>query len=118
MLPLIRVIVRDIQDKGDELRDLGTEGRGASPRFTKVLSEIHALVAELEELGCQYKDCGFKLGLVDFPALINGQAILLCWQSDEDGVVHYHREDEGFAGRRRIPPNWYASGRIPMVEGV
>lgn len=107
ILPLVRAIVRDILEKGNDLRALGTEGRGVSPRFEKAMSEINELVRELEELGCSYRDIGFQTGLVDFPALINGQEIFLCWQSDEDAVLHYHRHDEGFAGRRSIPPNWY-----------
>ena len=113
MLPLIRVIVRDILEKGEALRALGTEGRGVSPRFNKTMGEIQILVGELEELGCTYKDIGFHKGLVDFPALINGHEIFLCWESDEPSVMHYHRHDEGFAARRRIPPNWYASSAPP-----
>lgn len=114
MLPLVRAIVRDIQEKGEALRSIGNEGRGSSPRFQSAMDEIAQLIAELESLGCFYKDNGFHVGLVVFPALINGQVILLCWQSDEDAVTHYHRQDEGFAGRRRIPPNWFAAGQLPF----
>ena len=80
------------------------------------MGQIAELVEELEDLGCFYRDGGYHDGLVVFPALINGQDILLCWRSDEDAVTHYHRQDEGFAGRRRIPPNWYATGRLPMQQ--
>ncbi len=118
MLPLVRVIVRDIQEKGDALRSLGSEGRGKSPRFQAVMDEIAELVAELEDLGCFYRDGGFQTGLVVFPALINGQIFYLCWQSDEPSVSHYHRQDEGFAGRRRIPPNWYAGGPLPLPQTI
>ena len=59
MLPLVRAIVRDILEKGNDLRSLGTEGRGVSPRFQKAMTEITGLVGELEELGCSYKDIGF-----------------------------------------------------------
>ena len=118
MLPLVRAIVRDILEKGNDLRSLGTEGRGVSPSFQKAMAEITSLVGELEELGCSYKDIGFQTGLVDFPALINGQEIYLCWQSDEDAIVHYHRHDEGSAARRRIPPNWYASSAHAFSQGI
>ena len=114
MLPLVRSIVRDILEKGDVLRALGTEGRGVSPRFQKTMADIQTLIGELEALGCAYKDVGFQMGLVDFPALINGQEIFLCWRSDEETVVHYHRRDEGFAARRSIPPNWYLGGARPL----
>ncbi len=118
MLPLVRSIVRDIQEKGDDLRALGWEGRGNSPRFQKALAETAGLVHELESLGCAYKDVGYHDGLVVFPALINGQHVWLCWRSDEEMVVHYHRQDEGYAGRRRIPPNWYRAGQCPLGQGT
>ena len=118
MLPLIRSIVRDINQMGDELRSLGSEGRGVSPRFQKAMSKISELVREVEALGCFYRDLGFHIGLVDFPALIKGEEIYLCWRSDEESVVHYHRREEGFAAKRRIPPNWYASEYLSVQEGV
>ena len=73
MLPLVRAIVRDILEQGNDLRSLGTEARGVSPRLQKAMAEITSLVAELEKLGCSYKDIGFQTRLGDFPALINGQ---------------------------------------------
>ncbi|MFT4639553.1 MAG: hypothetical protein ACI8T1_002878 [Verrucomicrobiales bacterium] len=118
MLPLVRSIVRDISEKADELRSFGSEGRGVSQRFQKTMTEISELIGELEALGCFYKDLGFHMGLVDFPALIKGQELYLCWRSEEESVVHYHRPDEGFAAKRRIPPNWYASECLSVQEGV
>jgi hypothetical protein len=41
-------------------------------------------------------------GLVDFPALREGEEILLCWRLGEDAVAHWHGLEEGFAGRRRL----------------
>jgi hypothetical protein len=118
MLPLIRSIVGDIQEKGEALRSLGAEGRGKSPRFQRAMEDIGNLIKELEALGCGYTDGGYHDALVVFPALINGQNFWLCWRSDEAAVTHYHRQDEGFAGRRRIPPNWYATGQFPVNQGT
>ena len=42
-------------------------------------------------------------GLVDFPALRQGEEILLCWRLGEDEVAHWHGLEEGFAGRRPDP---------------
>ena len=42
-------------------------------------------------------------GLVDFPALHEGEEVLLCWQLGEDEVAHWHGVDEGFAGRKPLP---------------
>lgn len=104
MLPLVRNIVRDIIEKGSQLREFAEEGRGTSPRFKKTLADINAYKTELEDLGCLYKDWAFQMGLVDFPAMIDGEEVFLCWSSDEDSVTHYHCKGEGFANRKKIPP--------------
>src|SRR5262245_63325748 len=43
-------------------------------------------------------------GLVDFPALREGEEILLCWRLGEDDVAYWHGLEEGFAGRKRLDP--------------
>lgn len=57
-------------------------------------------VDELAELDVQVKD--LDEGLVDFPALRHGETVLLCWKLDEDEIGWWHREADGFAGRRPI----------------
>ncbi len=42
-------------------------------------------------------------GLVDFPALHEGETVLLCWQLGEDEIAWWHHEEDGFAGRRPLP---------------
>ena len=64
--------------------------------------QIKALMAQLEDMGCYYKDWNFEIGLVDFPAIIHGQKALLCWRSDEPEVTWFHGYEEGFAGRRPV----------------
>ena len=61
---------------------------------------------ELEELGCYYQDWSFGLGLVDFPAIINDEKVLLCWRSDEKNLQFYHGHNDGYAGRKPIPPEY------------
>ena len=63
-------------------------------------------LAELEAMGCLYKDWSFEMGLVDFPAIIDDEQVLLCWRSDESELAFYHRIDEGYAGRKPLPPDW------------
>ena len=60
-------------------------------------------IEELNEIGCHYRDWDFMIGLVDFPALINGKETCLCWRSDEENITHFHGVDEGYAGRKIIP---------------
>jgi hypothetical protein len=57
-------------------------------------------VDELQELGVLVKD--LDRGLVDFPALRDGEEVLLCWQVGEDEVAYWHGLEEGFAGRKPL----------------
>ena len=38
-------------------------------------------------------------GLVDFPAVIDGREVYLCWRLGEESVDHWHDLDSGFGGR-------------------
>jgi len=105
-LPLVRRIVHDILEKGRELRGIvagGVPDAAHRGRLDELQEQVHGLMAELEELGCIYKDWGFAVGLVDFPGKIDGERVLLCWRSDEPAVLHYHGWAEGYAGRKPIP---------------
>ena len=61
---------------------------------------LESAVEEIESLGCQFK--GIDLGLVDFPARIDGKTVLLCWQYGEKQIAFWHRAEESFAGRRPL----------------
>lgn len=51
--------------------------------------------------GAQVKD--IDEGLVDFPALLHGETVLLCWHLGEEAIGFWHRIEDGFAGRRPLP---------------
>ncbi|MBL7975754.1 MAG: DUF2203 domain-containing protein [Candidatus Kapabacteria bacterium] len=112
MLPLIKNIVQDILLSGKELRRLSFDyGEDVTvlPEYQKTSQQLRAYISELEELGCLYKDYNFTIGLVDFPAIINGQEVFLCWRSDEPRLMFYHGIDEGFNGRKLIPEEMFYS---------
>jgi hypothetical protein len=62
--------------------------------------EAQMRINRLHEQGVQVKD--IDIGLFDFPAVLNGQEVLLCWRQGEPTVSHYHGIHEGYAGRRPI----------------
>lgn len=62
---------------------------------------LAALVDEIREHGAEVKD--LDEGLIDFPALRRGETVLLCWRLGEDEIAYWHRVEDGFAGRRRLP---------------
>ena len=42
------------------------------------------------------------IGLLDFPALLNGVEVFLCWKLGETKIEWWHSTQEGYAGRRKI----------------
>jgi len=104
-LPLVRSIVDDILERAKELR--GKTALSKNPASDEELEliqqDILRLMEELESVGCTYKDWDFEVGLVDFPARINGEEVLLCWRSDESAVRYFHTPEGGFAAREPIP---------------
>lgn len=105
-LPLVRRIVEDILNIGHDLRTLMTmlgDDAPDNPQIQEMMEQLKDYFLELEQLGCFYKDWNFSIGLVDFPAVINGKEVFLCWRSDEEGIRYYHEIEAGYAGRQLIP---------------
>jgi hypothetical protein len=55
---------------------------------------------EIDAIGVQMKD--LDTGLLDFPCLLEGQTVLLCWKRGEPRIEFWHRIEDGFAGRQPI----------------
>jgi hypothetical protein len=62
--------------------------------------EARGLIQNFQLSGVELKD--IDTGLVDFPALMEGQEVLLCWKQGEDRIRFYHGNQDGFAGRKPI----------------
>jgi hypothetical protein len=113
--PLVEQMVaaKAALDRAQEERDradasISGNGGGLSPQE---LAELHAVVDrcadalaravdEIHTLGVLVK--GLDTGLVDFPAVRDGEVVLLCWQLGEPEVAFWHGLDDGFAGRRPL----------------
>jgi len=105
-LPLVRQIVIDIVNTAREMRLLAEDIEGKveeNPVIQKMAGNINEFMRELEEIGCVYKDWDFTIGLVDFPAIVNGREVYLCWRSDEENILFYHEIDKGFSERKLLP---------------
>jgi len=63
---------------------------------------VEAALERIQATGCMVKD--LDIGLLDFPARIDNQDVYLCWKLGEDRIRFYHRQDEGFAGRKPLDP--------------
>ena len=68
----------------------------------RLAESIQAALERIQSTGCVVKD--IEVGLLDFPARMNGEDVYLCWRLGEDRIRFYHRQDEGFSGRKPIDP--------------
>lgn len=83
-----------------ESLDPGDGGSYPTREVAEPLVTLTRAVAELERFDIVLRDV--NRGLVDFPALRDGDEVYLCWIVDEPEVQFWHPVDAGFAGRRPI----------------
>jgi hypothetical protein len=69
-------------------------------RLQGIFDQMQAAVAEIDGWGIQLRQ--IETGLVDFPALVSGRPIWLCWQIGETEVGWWHEVTAGFDSRRRL----------------
>ncbi len=74
-------------------------GPEATAYFDRVML-LHELVSKIEEFGCHVKNV--QEGLLDFPHLMDGREVYLCWRFGEDDISYWHEVDAGFSGRTPI----------------
>jgi hypothetical protein len=66
----------------------------------KALGEARDTLAEIDEIGVQVKD--LEQGLLDFPCVMEGKTVLLCWRLGEKEIGFWHTIEDGFAGRKPL----------------
>lgn len=118
-LPLVRAITadlarlsRDVIERRERLslllagrdrgaRDLyGEELAQVEEELEKDSERLQEYVEELRELGVEPKNG--PEGLIDFPAMLDGRPVYLCWKLGEPEVLHWHDVDAGFRGRQSL----------------
>lgn len=70
----------------------------------QLAEQLKESVSRVVDTGCLIKD--LEVGLVDFPAILQGEEVYLCWKLGEEHIEYWHRIHEGFAGRKLLngPP--------------
>lgn len=120
LLPVLESLLRRAQEKGracaeievelDQLRqqialtggmhvDVTRAARRRAER-DKALQETKDALGEIESIGVQIKD--LEKGLLDFPCLLDGKTVLLCWKLGETEIGFWHSVEDGFAGRKPL----------------
>ena len=68
--------------------------------WIRALADMQEVLVEFQRRQIFIKD--LDRGLIDFPAIIGGREVFLCWESDEEDIEFWHDLESGFAGRERL----------------
>lgn len=135
MLPLVRAITADLSRLAREVVDrrhrleVITAGRDLKPgdpyadELAQVEAELERDAARLKDYLNELKDLGVEPkgavdGLVDFPALMDGRLVFLCWKLGESEVMHWHEIDSGYAGRQSLIAGSVAGDETPDDDSL
>jgi len=120
LLPVLESLLRKAQAVGAKAGELEREMQQLSHRIflsggmhvnvaqaakrraerEKAVQESTDTLAEIDEIGVQVKD--LERGLLDFPCVMDGKTVLLCWKLGEKEIGFWHTEEDGFAGRKPL----------------
>jgi len=81
-------------------------------RHTQLGMKVQNALENIQATGCLVKD--LEVGLLDFPAILNDEEVLLCWRLGEDRIRYYHSVHEGFAARKPLDP--LDTGGSPPIQ--
>jgi hypothetical protein len=111
LLPQLTTLLSRLREAKDELtateahealsEAAPTNGGGEQGRQVGVaFLEVRRLLETVERSGIVLRD--IDRGLVDFPALVDGREIYLCWEVGEDEVAFWHELEGGYGGREPL----------------
>jgi hypothetical protein len=116
LLPKMRVLVEQILENIRRLKSASEtviRKEGLDPEMpnlmnrlrddseiAKLIGQVKGWVEEINSYGCICK--GVEQGLIDFPCMLGAEVVFLCWQIGEPSVNHWHRIEDGFAGRKPL----------------
>jgi hypothetical protein len=130
LLPVVEALLRKTQAAATQAGELEREMQQLSQRIfisggmhvdisaaarrraerDKAVQEAKDTLAEIDEIGVQVKD--LEQGLLDFPSMMDGKPVLLCWKLGEPTIAHWHTEEEGFAGRKPFDSGFGKTERL------
>jgi hypothetical protein len=120
LLPVLETLLRKAQAAGSRAAALEVEMQQLSQRIflsggmhvniaaaarrraerERSLQDAKDSLAEIDAIGVQVKD--LEKGLLDFPSIVDGRTVLLCWKLGEKEIAFWHSPEEGFAGRKPL----------------
>ncbi|HEY6168900.1 MAG TPA: DUF2203 domain-containing protein [Verrucomicrobiae bacterium] len=68
--------------------------------WLKTFADMRVILNEFNTREIQIKD--LDRGLVDFPAIVQGREVFLCWEQGEEDIEFWHDLEAGYPGRERL----------------
>ena len=120
VLPVVEALLRRAQTAGERAGTLEMEMQQLSHRIflsgglyvdvsvaarrraerDKAVQEAKDTLAEIDEIGVQVKD--LEQGILDFPCVLDGRTVLLCWKLGEKEIGYWHLPEDGFEARKPL----------------
>jgi hypothetical protein len=111
LLPEVRrwlkqlVELRETLEKSDErLNALMAPGCDLGGRlvndWVRTRADLNEVLLEFHRREIQIKD--LDRGLIDFPAILGGKEVFLCWEQGDKDIEFWHDLDAGYAGREKL----------------
>lgn len=75
-------------------------GSVTGPHYIRSLEQISRGLQEIQELGVHLKD--LDMGLCDFPYMMDGRIVYLCWKLGEQEVRWWHETTSGYGSRKPL----------------
>jgi hypothetical protein len=112
LLDGLRPLLLELRNASEHLTDADTHSLlseaapangGGDPgrRVGEAFLEVRRLLLAVQGAGIVVRDV--ERGLIDFPAIRDGEEIYLCWELGEDEVAWWHELDAGYSGRQPLP---------------
>lgn len=108
LIPEVRVRVdelvairADLAEISHDLNFVGSSPIGGVAEAKAIEARMDDLIGWFGEQGIELK--GIAPVVIDFPSLLDGVSVRLCWIEGETELRWYHRSELGFPGRRPLP---------------
>jgi hypothetical protein len=94
----------DVDRYDNRLSGLNAEGQDTGGdtvnKWIRGLAGMQEILAAFQQRQILIKD--LNRGLIDFPAILGGKEVFLCWESDEADIEFWHDLESGYGGREKL----------------
>ena len=100
-LESLRASMKKHEQRVGSLLDAGTDRGGQTVNdWVRTMADIQHVLEEFRRREIFIKDP--DRGLIDFPAIVGGREVFLCWENGEADVEYWHDLETGRGGREPL----------------